>query len=76
MKNVTVSLDDETFRRARIRAAEVGRSLSSLVRAFLNDLGGDKSEFERLHEMELNLRKRETGFRATELLDRDSLHER
>jgi hypothetical protein len=37
MKNVTISLDDETYRRARIRAAEQGTSLSAMVKAFLND---------------------------------------
>lgn len=35
MKNVTVSLDDETHRRARIRAAELGTSLSALVKDYL-----------------------------------------
>jgi plasmid stability protein len=38
MKNVTVSLDDEIHRKARIRAAELGTSLSALVRDYLNAL--------------------------------------
>ena len=33
MKNVTIALDDETHRLARIRAAELGTSLSALVKA-------------------------------------------
>jgi hypothetical protein len=37
MKNVTISLDDDTWRRARIRAAEQGTSLSAMVKAFLNE---------------------------------------
>lgn len=36
MKNVTISLDDDTYRRARIRAAEQGTSVSAMVKAFLN----------------------------------------
>lgn len=40
MKNVTIALDDETHRRARIRAAEMGTSLSALVKAYLIDLAG------------------------------------
>jgi len=38
MKNVTIALDDETHRLARIRAAELGTSLSALVRDYLNGL--------------------------------------
>ena len=38
MKNVTIALDDETHRAARIRAAELGTSLSSLVKAYLQGL--------------------------------------
>ena len=38
MKNVTIALDDETHRQARIRAAELGTSLSALVRDYLNGL--------------------------------------
>ena len=35
MKNVTISLDDETHRMARIRAAERGTSLSAMVKDYL-----------------------------------------
>jgi hypothetical protein len=38
MKNVTIALDDEVHRRARIRAAELGTSLSALVKDYLNAL--------------------------------------
>jgi hypothetical protein len=38
MKNITVSLDDETYRRARIVAAEQNTSVSALVRRFLSGL--------------------------------------
>ena len=41
MKNVTIALDDETHRRARIRAAEMGTSLSALVKDYLTNLGSD-----------------------------------
>ena len=58
MKNVTVSLDDTVYRRARMRAAEQGRSLSALVRQALEELGSGESEFERLHREELELRKK------------------
>lgn len=78
MKNVTVSLDDETYRAARVKAAEAGRSLSALVREFLQQLGSGESEFERLHREELELRKKleGSGFRASDRMSRDELHDR
>lgn len=41
MKNVTIALDDEVHRRARIRAAELGTSLSALVKDYLGTLGSE-----------------------------------
>ena len=43
MKNITVSVDEETHRLARIRAAELDRSVSALVRDYLNALAGEPS---------------------------------
>ena len=42
MKNITVSVDDETYRRARITAAEQGRSVSAMVRDYLANLVASK----------------------------------
>lgn len=41
MKNVTIALDDETHRKARIKAAELGTSLSALVKDYLTGLVDD-----------------------------------
>ena len=41
MKNVTIALDDEVHRRARIKAAAMGTSLSALVKEYLTSLGTD-----------------------------------
>lgn len=38
MKNITVSLDDETYRRARIWAAERGVSVTAIVKCILATL--------------------------------------
>ena len=38
MKNITVSVDEETHRMARIRAAELDTSVSALVREFLRSI--------------------------------------
>ena len=40
MKNITVSIDDETYRQARVKAAENGTSVSALVRGFLEQVDG------------------------------------
>jgi hypothetical protein len=42
-KNLTVSLDEQTYRRAKIAAAERGQSLSALVREYFRSLR-DRSE--------------------------------
>ena len=90
MKNVTISLDDNTHRRARIRAAELGKSLSGLVRELLENLdkpatpgeelmpsGITRSEYDRLAAAELELRKQvPPGFRASDRLSRDELYDR
>ncbi len=41
MKNITVSVDEGTYRRARIRAAELDTSVSALVRSYLRGIVGD-----------------------------------
>lgn len=41
MKNVTIALDDEVHRQARIHAARLGTSLSALVKDYLNSLAAD-----------------------------------
>jgi plasmid stability protein len=76
VKNITVTLDDETYRRARIRAAELDTSVSALVRRYLVDLAGGESEFERLEKLEGTLRERIKSFRAADRLSRDEVHER
>ena len=42
MKNITVSVDEETHRLSRIRAAELGTSVSALVRSYLKGLACDE----------------------------------
>ncbi len=76
MKNVTVSLDEGTYRRARVKAAEMGRSLSALGREALEEIGSGESEFERLHRQEIELREKITGFSGRDLMSREEVHDR
>ena len=41
MKNITVSIDEQTHRLARIRAAELDTSVSALVRDYLRHLAAE-----------------------------------
>jgi plasmid stability protein len=76
MKNLTVSLDEEVYRRARIRAAERDTSVSALVRDFLVELAAHESEAERLKRDEARLRESIHAFRAADRVGRDDLHRR
>jgi len=76
MKNITVSLDDETYRRARMVAAQRDTSVSALVKGFLRELASGETEFERLKREERALREQITDFSASDRLSRDEVHDR
>lgn len=76
MKNITVSVDDETYRRARIAAAEREISVSALVRDLLRSLDTQESRFERLKRQERALLDSIHGFNAADRLSRDEVHDR
>ncbi len=76
MKNITVSLDDETYRRARIKAAERDTSVSALVRQFLIQIAANESEAEQLKRDERALRECVGPFRAADRISRDDIHAR
>ena len=54
MKNITLKVDDETYQRARIRAAQAGTSVSAMVREFLNQEEDEQiaSEAKRIEALE------------------------
>jgi hypothetical protein len=76
MKNITVSVDDETYRKARIKAAEQDTSVSALVKHFLAELAAGESDTERLKREERALRERITSFRAADRVSREDVHGR
>jgi hypothetical protein len=76
MKNITVSVDEETYRKARVKAAEQSTSVSALVKQFLSKLVSSEGEFERLLRDERAIRERIQDFSAGERLPRDDLHDR
>ena len=92
MKNITVSIDEETHRAARIRAAELDTSVSALVRSYLVSLVRDRSgraspgmepaEMERerrrrlLNEVFEDIRATRSGFSASDNMSREALYDR
>jgi len=76
VKNVTVSLPEAIHRRARIKAAERGTSLSALVRTFLLSLGEEETDFERRKRLQDEVLSSIRSFRASDRLRRDDVHER
>jgi hypothetical protein len=69
-------VDDETYRRARIKAAERDTSVSALVKRFLVEWAAGESDVERLKREERRLRARIETFAAGDRLSREKLHER
>lgn len=83
MKNITITLDDEVYRQARIKAAEQSTSISALFKAFLirlTKMDQGESEFQRLareeEELREELRAKRLSLNPAHNLSRDELHSR
>jgi hypothetical protein len=80
VKNITVSVDDEVYHKARVKAAELRTTVSALVRKMLVDVAGQETEFEGLRreerELRARLRARGVPLRAGDRVSRDELHDR
>ena len=87
MKTISVSVDDETHRLARIRAAETGTSVSAMMRDMLLETlkppaepGPAETEPEKrsrlLSEVLDRFRKEGIGVDTSKLLTREELYDR
>jgi plasmid stability protein len=76
VKNITVTVPDDVYRNARIRAAELGVSVSALVGEYLRSLAGREAEFSRLEAQQRQIQREIERFRAGDRLERDQLHDR
>jgi plasmid stability protein len=76
VKNVTVSVPDDVYRDARIRAAECGTSVSALVSEYLRSLAGEAAERARLEAQQRRIMAEIKSFSARDRLGRDALHDR
>jgi plasmid stability protein len=76
MKNITISVPDDVYRDARIRAAERGSSVSALVAEYLRSLSEREAGFAALEEQQRRVQSEIARFSARDRLDRNELHAR
>ena len=76
VKNITVAVSEDVYRKARIKAAELDTSVSALVRDFLNSLSSEESDFERRRGLQDEVFATIESFRVRDRLGRDDLHDR
>ena len=69
-------MPDDVYRRARIRAAEKGTSVSALVRDQLEKIAVEVSEFERLKRLQDQVIDSIHEFSAADRMSRDEVHDR
>ena len=74
--NVTLKLDTDLLREARVIAAEEGRSVSALLTDRLESLVRERKAFERARRRALARLREGLDLRWTPPRSRDELHER
>lgn len=75
VKNVTVAIPDDVYRRARIKAAHEGTSVSALVAAHLRDLTDD-DDFATKAALQDQVMREIAEFSGADRLSRDDVHDR
>ncbi|MBF0134668.1 MAG: hypothetical protein H7833_06445 [Magnetococcus sp. DMHC-1] len=76
MREITISLNDEVYQQACIKAAAMGVSVSVLVERFLFHISFEESAFEKCKREERILRDSIRTFSATNRLNREDVHDR
>jgi plasmid stability protein len=76
MANLTLSVDEEIVRRARIRALEQGTSVNAVIRQMLEAYAGGHSEQAAAAADLVALSLASTARRGEATWSRDDLHER
>ncbi|MGI8631945.1 MAG: hypothetical protein ACR2NA_05275 [Solirubrobacterales bacterium] len=71
-----MTVPEDVYREARIRAAERDTSVSALVAGYLRSLGSQEEELQRLERRQRELVSELESFTAGDRLDRDELHRR
>jgi plasmid stability protein len=76
MANLTIAIDDEILKQARIRAIEQGTSVNAVLRDYLAGYAGANARQEKALRSLVRLSQRSKARRGTSRWTRDDLHER
>jgi hypothetical protein len=76
MRNLTITIDHETLKKARIRALEQGTSVNALLRDFLEAYSGVRIEREKAVKNIIALSRSSVSRRGDRQWKREALHER
>jgi hypothetical protein len=76
MANLTITTDEDTLQRARLRALEQGTSVNALLRDYLEAFAGGRAAREAAVAALLDLSRHSGGRRGGRSWTRDELHER
>jgi plasmid stability protein len=76
MANLTITIDDEVLKRARLRATEQGTSVNSIVREYLEQYAGSRSAQEQALAKLLAMSEQASSKRGRRTWTRDELHDR
>lgn len=76
MGNLTITVDDESLKKARIRALQEGTSVNALLREFLDSYSGVGREQREAAGRIISLSRTSQSRRGGRKWSRDELHER
>lgn len=76
MANLTITVDDETLRRARIRAAATGVSINAALREYLEAYAGKRQDQQQAVHRLLEIARASDSARGNRTWTRDELYER
>ena len=76
MANLTISVDDDVLKQARLKAIEQGTSVNALLREYLEAYAGVKARQEEAIKDLLRISESATSGRGGHRWTRDELHER
>jgi plasmid stability protein len=76
MANLTITIDDEVLRRARMRAVEQDTSVNGVVREYLEAYAAAGQTWEQVAAVILRLSEQARSGRGEARWTRDELHER
>ncbi|MBI4754193.1 MAG: hypothetical protein HY778_01940 [Betaproteobacteria bacterium] len=76
MTNLTIAVDEQVLRDARMRALQEGTSVNALLRSYLENYAGQDQKCQRATRRMLELAQDSTAASDGRRWSRDELHER